>query len=285
MMMTARRNWQTVTKVGLRAGLFRPPNQRQQQIGPDMLIPLIQKLDLLSHLSDDAKCRLNKLPARVAIHPPREDIVREYEPRGDVRVLIDGVACRTMAFDTGRQAIMGYLFPGSVDESDPLVDRLDHGITTVTQCRISHVQRLLFDQLLLDCPELGRAFRRLARSEEAIRRVWLANMGQRAADKQAAHLLCELWTRFCAIGMGGPDWFTNPFTQEHLANVLGISPVHMNRVMQHLRELGLIRIEAHVLRLPSPARLQEYANFDPAYLNGEMHARLSHHEAGLSAGK
>lgn len=124
--------------------------------------------------------------------------------------------------------------------------------------------------MLMDFPDAGRAFRRMARLDESIRRVWLANMGQRMADRQAAHLLCELAVRFAQVGMGGPDWFTNPLTQEHLANVLGISPVHMNRVMQHLRELGLVRLEGHVIRFPAPKKIQQYADFDGRYLVGEM---------------
>lgn len=238
-----------------------------------MFLPLVQKLDSLKRLSEDARQRLGNMPARIALYAPGENIVREYQPRGDVRIIIDGVACRTMAFDNRRRAIMGYLFPGAVDESDSFVDRLDHGIAAVTSCRLAQVQRLIFDQLLLDCSELGQAFRRLARSEEAIRRVWLANMGQRAADRQAAHLLCELWLRFSAIGMGGANWFANPFSHEHLADVLGISPVHMNCVMQHLCDLGLIHIQGQVLRFPSPDKLEQYANFDPAYLTGDLPLR------------
>ncbi|HUO01927.1 MAG TPA: Crp/Fnr family transcriptional regulator [Rhizomicrobium sp.] len=238
-----------------------------------MLSALIQKLESLEPLSDDAQSRLRKLPVRVVNFAPREDLVRESEPRGDVRILIEGVASRYKALDGGHQAILGFLLPGDIDETDAFADRLDHGIAAVTASKVAQVPRLMFDQLLLDIPEIGRAFRRMARLEESIRRIWLANMGQRVADKQAAHLLCELRVRFAAVGMGGVDWFTNPLTQEHLANVLGISAVHMNRVMQHLRELGLIKIEGHTLRFPAPAKMDRYADFDGGYLNSAAHER------------
>jgi CRP-like cAMP-binding protein len=129
---------------------------------------------------------------------------------------------------------------------------------------------------------LARAFRRIARTDEAIRRVWLANMGQQTADRQAAHLLCELRARFEAVGMAGPDWFNNPFTQEHLANVLGISPVHMNRVIQRLRDLGLISYQAHghVIRFPSLPKTQQFAEFDDTYLWDTAYARAAVDENG-----
>lgn len=237
-----------------------------------MLSILIQKLESLEPLSEEAKARLRKLPTRLVSFAPREDMIREAEPRGDVRIVIDGVAARYKALDSGHQAILGFMLPGDVDETDAFADTLDYGIAAVTAVKVALTPRLMFDQLLADFPDVGRGFRRMARLEESIRRMWLANMGQRVADKQAAHLLCELRARFEAVGMGGPDWFTNPLTQEHLANVLGISPVHMNRVMQRLRELGLVRVDGHMLRFPVPAKMHLYADFDGGYLNGSRHA-------------
>ncbi|HXR95974.1 MAG TPA: Crp/Fnr family transcriptional regulator [Rhizomicrobium sp.] len=243
--------------------------QPHPQPGSSILSALVRKLESFEIISEEVKQRIGRLPLRVASFAAREDLVRESEPRGEVRVLIEGMAGRYKALDGGRHAILGFLLPGDVDEADALADELDHGIAAISPCKVAMVSRFTFDQLLVDFPEVGRGFRRMARLDGAIARMWLTNMGQRPADRQAAHLLCELHVRLSAVGMGGPDGFTNPLTQEHLANVLGISSVHMNRVMQHLREEGLIRIEGHVLRFPSSAKIREYAGFDGGYLMGE----------------
>ena len=116
----------------------------------------------------------------------------------------EGIAARYKALDNGHQATLGFLLPGDVDETEAFADRLDHGITAVTAVKTALVSRHAFDQLLAEFPELARGFRRLARLEQSVCRMWLANMGQRVADKQAAHLLCELRARFEAAGMGGP---------------------------------------------------------------------------------
>jgi len=249
-----------------------------------MLSALVQKLDSLEPLSDEAMSRLARLPVRLANFVPHEELVVEARPRGDVRVVVEGVAARVKLLDAGgRQAILGLLLPGDVDDSDAFVETLDHGIVAITACRIAQLPRLAFEQLLLDFPDVGRAFRRMARQSEAIARVWLANMGQRSADRQGAHLLCELRTRLSAVGMGESDGFTNPLTQEHLANALGISAVHMNRVMQHLRELGLIRVNGRLLRFPSARKIEEYAGFDPAYLAAEGRAAAPNEEGNAGA--
>ena len=233
-----------------------------------MITPLIRKLESFEPLSDQAKTRLNGLVARFSNHAPREDIVRESEVRGDMRILVDGVACRYKVFDGGRQAILGFLLPGDADHADGTVERFDHHIGTITSCRVVHVARSAIDLAIRDYPEIGRALRRMMGIEEATLRVWLANMGQRAADKQAAHLFCELRTRMAAAGLGGEDWFHNPFTQEQFASVLGITAVHMNRIVQYLRELKLVYIDGRIIRFPDVARIENFADFHAGYLLG-----------------
>jgi CRP-like cAMP-binding protein len=231
-----------------------------------MIAPLIHKLDSLERLSDPAKARLAGLIARTSHHAPREDIVRESEPVGDLRILAEGVACRYKVFDGGRQAILGFLLPGDVDDVDGVQEQFDHHISTITQARLLHLARPALEQAIQDHPEIGRAFRRMAAVEQAALRVWLGNMGQRSAGKQAAHLFCELRVRMAAVGHGGEDWFSNPFTQEQFANVLGISAVHMNRVVQHLREMKLVRVDGRVIRFPDVARIEAFAGFHAGYL-------------------
>ena len=233
-----------------------------------MITPLIRKLGSLELLSDQAKARLHSLVVRTSQHAPREDIVHESEVRGDLRILADGVACRYKVFDGGRQAILGFLLPGDVDEVDRTLERFDHHISTITPARLVHVGRAAMEQAIQEHPEIGRAFRRLAAVENATLRLWLANMGQRAADKQAAHLFCELRTRMAAVGMGGADWFNNPFTQEQFASVLGITAVHMNRMVQYLRELKLVYIDGRIIRFPDVARIENFADFHAGYLLG-----------------
>ena len=77
--------------------------------------------------------------------------------------------------------------------------------------------------------------------DEGILREWLVNMGRKAADRQIAHMFCELLCRLEAVGMANDDAFELPLTQIELADAVGLSSVHVNRVIQHLRDQDLIR--------------------------------------------
>ena len=92
-------------------------------------------------------------------------------------------------------------------------------------------------------------------------------MGQRPADKQLAHLICELLVRLQTVGCASEDSFPCPITQVDLADTLGISPVHTNRTLQELRGEGLIVWGRKLVQIPNVARLKAFAEFDPKYLH------------------
>jgi hypothetical protein len=97
-------------------------------------------------------------------------------------------------------------------------------------------------------------------------RQWLANMGC-ASDKRLAHLLCELRARLARIGQADERSFLLPLTQHDLSETLGISTVHVNRVLQHLKDMGLVRIMDRRVMIGDLAMLESFAEFDPSYLD------------------
>jgi DNA-binding transcriptional regulator LsrR (DeoR family) len=61
--------------------------------------------------------------------------------------------------------------------------------------------------------------------------------------------------------------FEFPITQTELADCVGLSSVHVNRVLQDLRKQGLIRVNRSEFQLLRPRALKEIAEFAPAYLH------------------
>lgn len=82
-----------------------------------------------------------------------------------------------------------------------------------------------------------------------------------------AHLLLELHRRLNAIGRARELEFELPVTQTDLGDCLGLSTVHVNRVLQQLRRDGLIEVQRTNFRLVDPQELEKLAEFDPSYLH------------------
>jgi transcription initiation factor IIE alpha subunit len=76
-----------------------------------------------------------------------------------------------------------------------------------------------------------------------------------------------LFVRLRVVGLVGDNSFELPITQGDLADTLGITSVHANRVLQDLRTQGLVEWRSKRLRIPDAARLMDFAEFDPKYLH------------------
>jgi CRP-like cAMP-binding protein len=101
----------------------------------------------------------------------------------------------------------------------------------------------------------------------AIHREWIVAMGRRSKISHLAHLICELYVRLKVVNRTTGLSFRLPLTQAELADVLGLSVVHMNRIVGDLRKLGAVTWADQSLTIIDWARLQQIAEFDPTYLN------------------
>ena len=84
---------------------------------------------------------------------------------------------------------------------------------------------------------------------------------------RVAHLLLEMRQRLASIGRLNPDdGFDWPVTQTEMADATGMTAVHMNRVLQALRESGLIAYRGRTVVIRDEAALREVGQFDASYL-------------------
>ena len=236
--------------------------------------PLIAKLSSGCLLDNDDRARLQEVTTRRRSVAARTDIISEGEAPSDVHLILEGFACRYKLMPGGRRAIMAILVPGDFCDLDvAILDQMDHNIGTLTPCTLVEIPRATVDELTAAHPNVAHALRWATLVDEATLREWLANMGQRPADRQLAHFLCELRLRLEVVGMAGRDGMHLPFTQEEIGDTLGISTVHVNRVLQHLREEGLVQMQGRDVRISDLERLEKFGEFDPGYLhlslNGE----------------
>lgn len=94
----------------------------------------------------------------------------------------------------------------------------------------------------------------------------LANVGRRTALERTAHLLLELTVRLQRVGAVDRNGFDCPLTQYDLADALGLTPIHVNRMLRDLRERKFLEFrQGHVRLLDSPG-LTKFAGFDPEYI-------------------
>ena len=150
---------------------------------------------------------------------------------------------------------------------------MDHSVGTMTPCRVAFVPHDHLRSITENYPHLTRLLWLSTLIDAAIHREWMTGMGRRSAVGQMAHLLCELYLRLKSVGLATGFSYWLPITQAETGDALGLSSVHVNRVVQELRAAGIITWRDETLIIDDWDRLAHIAEFDPGYLHLNVEPR------------
>ncbi|WP_374468348.1 Crp/Fnr family transcriptional regulator [Phenylobacterium sp.] len=233
-----------------------------------MPTPMVRKLRHGAELSEADEQALFQACATVKEVPARANLIQEGDRPHEVHVVLEGFACRFKMLPDGGRQIMAWLVPGDFcDLHVAILGEMDHNIGTLTPSRIGAIPRDQVERLSSTSPQLSRALWWATLVDEAILREWLVAMGRRPAERQIAHLFCELLARLEAVGASDGRSVELPVTQTDLADTVGLSSVHVNRVLQQLRAEELIEWREKTLTILDRPRLEALAEFNPNYLH------------------
>lgn len=204
---------------------------------------------------------------RNSLRIPVTEVHRENTPP-DLCILLEGWVCHFRLLGNGRRQITSVVVPGDLLDFgflSGLPAHLQFRSTSPTQFGV--IPAAEFATLSEQYPRLMRAALRALTTETSIRAELVTSLGVRSAEERISHLLCELHHRLAVVGLAGEaNAFDLPMTQSDLAEVLGLSTVHVNRTLQRLRRTGLITLGGRRVTLLQPERLAAISGFDPAYL-------------------
>lgn len=183
-------------------------------------------------------------------------------------LLIGGWLYRYKDMANGRRAILSFHMSGDVPDLQSLhLTIMDHGIAALTRSTVAFIGHAPLLQACQESEQLLHLMWRRTLIDAAIHRQWLASAAQQTGEERLAHLFCEVFYRMRRLGLADEKGFTFPATQVELADALGMTSVHVNRVLQRLRGAGVIASQGQYHGIASWARLQQIAQFDPAYLH------------------
>ncbi|MDW5377501.1 Crp/Fnr family transcriptional regulator [Halomonas sp. HP20-15] len=231
---------------------------------------MIRKLESIFHLSDEEKQALRDLPVQVANLKADQDIVRLGDRPSQCCLILNGFTCVYKLTSDGKRQILALHVPGDIPDLQSLHLRvIDNSIAPISPCTVGFIQHKDLRNVCERYPRLTAAFWRETLVDASIFREWLLNIGRRESYSRMAHLLCELLTRLKAVKLVENDMFDLPVTQAELADLLGTSTVHANRVLQVLRADGLVQTKGAQVTIPDWQKLKDAGDFDPLYLHLE----------------
>lgn len=199
------------------------------------------------------------------VERPRRKLCREGDPAEQVLMLCEGWAFRFTMLADGRRQILDFLLPGQiVSLTAPFKDAYDASVQTLTRVRYARIDRAALvaalrardGSLLLRMVEL--CVSDLGRLESS-----LADLGRRSALERVARLLLSIYQRMTQRNRVVDGAFEFPVRQEHIADAVGLTPIHVGRMLRQLREMGVIRLQDRQLRILNMAELERIAEIAP----------------------
>ena len=233
----------------------------------DFTSPLTRKLSARAKLSAREARIVDAVPYQLRDVAADQDVAREGDRPSACILLVDGFAARYRTLADGRRQILSFQVPGDfMDLQSFTIDRLDHGIGTLTAVRVANISHTSINEMVAE-PALARLLWHETLVEAAIFREWIVNVGRRNAYQRVAHVLCELVIRMEAVGLARDGICDLPLTQSELADATGLSTVHVNRVIQELRRENLIALRNRTFSALNWGGLKVAAEFDATYLH------------------
>lgn len=256
---------QSLQGTGLVA-LRSPPDQHASATDNAFLL----KLRLLCGLDESDLAAIDLLCGERRQLRARVTAVQQGRPSDRVFVVLDGWVCSYRLLADGRRQITRLLVPGDVCNLEALhLPQSGSAIGTLTPCTLAAVSPQALRELAAARRPIADTLAWLAAVDLAGLVERNASLGRRSAREHVAHLLCELLVRLTLVGRAQGNGYAMPLTQEEIADLLGLTSVHVNRVVQALRRDGLIEYGGKELVITQWSALKAAAGFRADYLHLE----------------
>jgi CRP-like cAMP-binding protein len=222
------------------------------------------------NLSEAESVEISEFHRRRRGFPVGVDMIHQGQNKQSAFVISSGWACSYKILHDGTRQIVDFQIPGDFLGLRSVLFRVaDHNVEPITPLQASEFkQRDLLDAFTRS-PRLSTAVLWAASRDEAMVVEHLVNLGRRNAAQRMGHFLLELAARLQLVGMATRAGYACPLSQYLLADALGLSAVHVNRVLRELREEGLMTFQKGRVVFDDYDGLVEFCSFDRSYLDQE----------------
>jgi len=241
-------------------------NQNTTALMIDGLVSLLESPPILAKLNAQEKETLLSLTITESSYPADAVIINQGASIRSIHLVRSGWGCVYRDLSGGERQIID--FPMRCDFVGlRTADGYSYNtIKTITPMSVYEIPLASLEETIWKMPRLSMIFIELLSRQRSMLIEHLTNVGCRSAFVRTAHLLLELSDRVKSCGMGEPDSFYCPLTQYQLADALGLTPIHLNRMMRELREEGLITFKNYKVEILNRQRLVEIAEYDGAFM-------------------
>jgi CRP-like cAMP-binding protein len=242
-------------------------SRHPRPVDPVPVHPLVERLRSYLLLTGGEMEFLQSLNEPRRKFPRHREIVVAGHRYDHVFILHAGFVSRYKVLPDGKRQVLNVGLPGDlIGFPACMFETAVNSVSSLTEVEVSAIPFTTLFSLFTRFPRIGAALFWSTACEVAMQGEHLVDLGRRSAYERLAHLLLELLVRLNAVGLAGELSYRLPLTQELMADVLGLSGPHVNRMIRCLREEGLATIEDQRVVIHDLASLSSLAAFEESYL-------------------
>ena len=186
-----------------------------------------------------------------------EQIVVRNQAYDDVFVLCAGWAFRYFQLFDGRRQILKFLLPGDMFSSVAAFEKsCPFSVKALTEVQVSGFGRSEIRARCAVSPDVQAALVNSCIADTRDTTELVTALGQRSAEERIAYLLLHLMSRIAARNVIREHRYPFPLRQQHIADAVGLTPVHVSRVMRTFRERRLLDLSEGMLKIINLPELQ-----------------------------
>jgi len=213
-------------------------------------------------IDDTQLAVINEMKREHLVLESGAQIIAAGQEQAELYTLYAGWAIRHKTLSDGRRQILNIHLPGDlVGLQGALFDASSYGVEALTEVQLCLLPRRKILSLFGQVPELAFDVTWLGAREESHVDEHLLSTGRRSATERIAALIIMLYKRLDALGLVVNGAMPFPLTQQHIADVLGLSLVHTNKSLAKLRRLGMFSLSGGTLLLGNPHALESLAQY------------------------
>jgi CRP-like cAMP-binding protein len=222
----------------------------------------LRRCGLFKPVSDMELAFINEMKRDHLVCPPGAEIIGAGHEQAELYTLYTGWAIRCKTLPDGRRQILNIHLPGDlIGLQGAMFEASSYSVEAVTEVQLCLLPRRKIWSLFENMPELSFDVTWLGAHEESYVDENLTSVGRRNAPESIAALIILLYKRLDALGLVINGAMPFPITQQHIADMLGLSLVHTNKSLAKLRRLGMFVLTNGTLLLSNPKALESMAQY------------------------
>ncbi|BES73902.1 Crp/Fnr family transcriptional regulator (plasmid) [Marinobacter nanhaiticus D15-8W] len=231
------------------------------------LAPFLRRLQRYADISTAEACQLKSVVYQCQHHRRGDLLIKKGHLSNDVYAIAEGTVAQEIITEDGKTCIVEFLLPGDISSINSHLERTS-GVTLkcLTGTTVINLQAVALEALLAESDSLRRAFSLMKLASERIQRERFVSVAARPGDFKLAHLLCELTLRTQHVLPDNAAVKPIPLTQPEIGAALGLSNVHVNRIIKGMEALNLLEVHSGTIYLTDWEALAETYCFDGTYI-------------------